>query len=140
MLIKYNKKNILNLPVSSSAKNIKRLKPGLNEFPGAVWKDFAESHPVVKAMVAAGEIEEVTVQAKKKEGSKAKPKTLGKDDKPISIIEVGDADAKNLVKDMMDLAILERWEAEETRVEIKKSIKAQMDKINKKGASKKSES
>ena len=136
MLINYKKKNTITLPKTMDGKSVAMLKPGMNEFPSEVWGDHKQ-HPIIKAMVENGDIEEVTVTGKK-EGNKKAP-TLGADDKEIDISKVETKDAKSLVNETLDLKILERWEAQETRIEVKKLIKKQMDKINKKGVSKKSE-
>lgn len=136
MLINYKKKNMMTLPRTLDGKSAEVLRPGMNEFPSEVW-EMHKKHHIVMAMVENGDIEEVTVKGKK-EGKKAAPK-LGADDKEIDISKVEDKDAKSLVKETLNLEILERWEAQETRIEVKKLIRKQKDKINKKGASKKSE-
>jgi len=133
MLLEYKNKNVLSIPVNNQASGTARIVPGINEFSNDLWKEFKD-HPVVKGMVESGQLKEVTVQEAKKAGSRTKPKTLGKEDGELDLTKVEQTDAINLAERTFNLALLERWEMEETRAKVKTALKKQIKKINDKGA------
>lgn len=126
MLIKYNKENMLSIPVNGNSTNTVRLMPGISEFPKEIF-DAVKDHPQVKMLVESEMIEFIEVKTEKK--GKAKEKVLGKNDEPVSLSELSEKNAKKLIKDTFVMEMLERWELEETRVSVKKVLDAKIDDI-----------
>ena len=126
MLIRYTKTNVHTFPVTAEAKEVVKLKPGLNEFPSKVWKLW-EKHPIVVGMIEDGDIELVNLKSEAK--GKAKPKVIGKDDKELRIKELSAKDAIKVVKETFDRDMLERWQAEETRHTVKKELDKALEKF-----------
>lgn len=128
MLINYKKENVLHMSPTGQVGDLKHLKPGLNEFPKAVWETH-KKHPVVKFMIESGDIEEVTAKTEPTT-PKAKPKVVGKDDTPIDLKELNAAKAIEFIELTTDMKMLERWEAAETRVKVKKALDKQIAKVD----------
>lgn len=117
MLIKYNKTNIHALG-TSDGKEIYNLRPGWNEFPARIWKQY-ETHPDIKQMLSARDIELMKYKPKK-------GKAIGLDDSELHLTDLKDDDAISVASSTFSRPMLQRWLDEETRHKVKRVVEKQL--------------
>jgi hypothetical protein len=96
--------------------NDANLVPGVNPVDEAIWNQYAKL-PVVQHYLEEGILEEA-----------------GKMDNSDSLRSMKQAAAIALVQETMDKSLLRRWESDETRAPVLKTIVAQTAKIDKQAA------
>jgi hypothetical protein len=95
------------------------LLPGINEVDEATWKKCAD-HPLAKIHLEEGNIELVDVR--RKSGSK-------KDAPGLTGFEA--RDAKKIVKQTFDKALLAKWADKESRKEVVTALEKQVELVDK---------
>lgn len=119
-------KTISKLDTNQSPSDIKWLRPGWNEFPKEIWEQN-KTHPQILSMLKKGTIvlmnEKVTIL----KGGKKLTKLVGPEDEQVRLRWFDTSRACQIVKGTFDRDLLQRWEDEETRHKVKKSIKKQLE-------------
>lgn len=118
MLIKYNKTNVHALG-SKDGKVIYSIRPGWNEFPSNVWKQYTKDSEILR-MIKNKEIELMTFKNQKTK------KVLGQTDAEIHVTDMSEDDAIECVKGTFSRPMLQRWLDEETRHKVKRTIDKQL--------------
>lgn len=106
---------------SVDGKTIKWLRPGWNEFPSELFKQY-ENDAEVKRFISEGKLE---ILAEKVGTGKTK-KTIGLDDKPIDLKELTEAKSIEIIKNTFNRELLQRWIDEENRSKVKRALEEQI--------------
>jgi hypothetical protein len=125
MLIKYNGTNVHAFG-SPDGKQISWLRPGWNEFPKQIWDMYA-NHPDVITMLSDKKLEllneKVEVPSK---GKKKEYREIGMTDEPLSLKDLSESKAIEVVKGTYNRDMLQRWLDEENRHKVKRALDAQI--------------
>lgn len=120
MLIKYTKASLYRC-------NEMRLIPGVNEVSDKVW-DSVKDNPLVKARLSNGEIVLMKVSTQAPQDSKASQAGAPA---AYSLAELNANEAKEIVKETLDLKLLEAWKEKETRKAVVTAIEKQIESLAK---------
>lgn len=92
------------------------LKPGLNQIGGRAW-DQVKDHPLLKRRLAAGQVEVLSEETT--------PQAQAQDLKDLRVNE-----ARTLVRETVDVAVLEQWLEAEDRKTVTADIEKQLSKVS----------
>lgn len=122
MLVKLNDNRVVMVPATEGAPML-RLIPGINEIPDAQWSAVKKS---LEAKLASKKIEEVGATTAKGKGQNAPDVTVGKTIKDLSFSE-----AESIIKQTLDVNLLETWKKGEERQDVRLAILNQIDEMQK---------
>lgn len=122
MLVKLNENRVIMVPATEGAPML-RLIPGINEVPDAQWNEVKKN---LEGKLSAKLIEEVGSTTVKGKGANAPEVTVGKTLKDLSF---GEAEA--IIKQTLDVALLETWKKAEERSDVRLAILNQIDEMKK---------
>lgn len=121
MLIKFTEDRVLMVPHTEGAAQL-RIIPGINEVDDRIW---AVVRPALEPKIKLGTLQEVA--AVEKASGKAGEKTItGK-----SITDLPAQEAEAIIKQTLDVALLESWKKIEKRDEVRLAIASQIDEMKK---------
>lgn len=124
MLIKWNKSNIHAFG-SYDGKQINFLRPGWNEFPSAIfelYKNDTEVLRFIKNKTLELMAEKVTL---KTSSGKKVTKVIGQGDDELSLKDLSEEKAIEIVKGTFNRELLQRWTDEENRHKVKRELDKQ---------------
>jgi len=110
MLIKNNTPTVLGFGSKEKSGQVLVMKPGVNDVPGQFWEQV-ETHPTVKVWMDEGKLEVLTEDVKVPA------------DKVLNGLKP--ADAVKVVKDTLDVELLDVWMKTEKRPAVVKALKKQ---------------
>ena len=120
MIVKYTKAHVLTIHVPKDDKSKElvsaQIIPGNNEIEKATWTKF-KAHPAVKKLIENGDLLEVG-------GPEKDNKKSSKGLEAYSIPE-----AKKIIAETYDKALLEKWAEEDGRGAIGTAVKKQLEKM-----------
>lgn len=122
MLVKLNENRVIMVPATEGAPML-RLIPGINEVPDAQWNAIKKN---LEGKLSDKLIEEVGSTTVKGKGANAQDVTVGKTLKDLSF---GEAEA--IIKQTLDVALLETWKKAEERSDVRLAILNQIDEMKK---------
>ena len=122
MLVKLNDNRVVMVPATEGAPML-RLIPGINEIPDAQWSAVKKS---LEVKLASKKIEEVGAITAKGKGQNAPDVTVGKTIKDLSFSE-----AESIIKQTLDVNLLETWKKGEERQDVRLAIHNQIDEMQK---------
>ena len=122
MLVKLNENRVIMVPATEGAPML-RLIPGINEVPDAQWNAIKKN---LEGKLSDKLIEEVGATTVKGKGANAQDVTVGKTLKDLSF---GEAEA--IIKQTLDVALLETWKKAEERSDVRLAILNQIDEMKK---------
>lgn len=125
MLIKFTEARVLMVPHTEGAAQL-RIIPGVNEVDDRIW---AVVRPSLEPKIKRGSIVEIAASEK----GTGKEKTLvGK-----AITELPPQEAESIIKQTLDVVLLESWKKLEKRDEVRLAIATQIDEMKKRDDKKK---
>lgn len=137
VVVKYTGLGPVSLPVGSGAgQGLTIIKPGVNEFDQATWKQLTDSkrNPDIKKMLEQGKktpdyccqktgMGVLVVVGSDNDSSEGEG---GEGSRGTTGVPGGAADAKTLVAETYDAALLRKWGEEETRSTVLNAIEKQL--------------
>lgn len=121
MLVKHNNPTFFHL-TNNKGEIVSSLIPGVNKIDLETWLEYRE-HPIVKAMLAEGTLEEEQdIEEVKASGDKGDIHAL----KGLRL-----SNAKSLIKETMDKILLNQWLQVEEKDNVKDLIKKQLEDLEK---------
>lgn len=122
MLVKLNENRVVMVPAVEGAPML-RLIPGINEVPDAQWGSVKKS---LESKLSDKLIEEVGSTTVKGKGQNAQDVTVGKTIKDLSFGE-----AESIIKQTLDVKLLETWKKGEERQDVRLAILNQIEEMQK---------
>ena len=125
MFVRWGKPNN-HLLSSHDGKTQTILRPGWNEIDSAVWKEN-ENDPEIKEFIR---LEQLEVSEIKIMHGKKVVTDLGKSDAEVHLAEIKDEkQCLSIIKDTYNMALLTRWNDEETRHPVKRALAKQIKRV-----------